>query len=648
MEELKVGDIIKERYSLIRFLGNGSFGEVWLAHDQLSGREVALKIYLTLDPAGVDEFQREYANTIDLSCPYLLTPEYFDVYRRRPFLVMKYCENGSSSKLVGSINEVLLWQFIQDVANGLAVLHNQSNPIVHQDIKPDNILIDGNGRFLITDFGISKRLRATMRRQSKRDVSSGAMPYMAPERFDSNPRLNTSSDIWSVGASIYELAMGELPFSGFGGAMQRNGADMPSLSENYSPVLNEIMQRCLSPEAGDRPTAVDLSKWASSKTIPNKPLADSNKTIVKQPATIHEPKNQSASDNSSSHFPISAILIMLAIVAIIAFFVWKPFNSDNSEVGRSQSISPDSLTEQVNEAKKLTAEQLILGSPHITKDGQVVHFYKGAFYYENDIYPVMVGFIVSDGHIQKVIYKNVTYGGRIAMNYQSLGEDIRLSGKDGNNDFTMLLSTGEDNRLLGTAVDGNKSMTVRLMPTDESFDIANIGQQKASNPYDIATIVNAFKSKYSDGFAPWNCLNGTSAKRLSNNLEDDSSAGGIFMVPFTAPLTIDGNPLVANQLDEAIDWDIYLRGHNAGVTSIMFSAMPQYVELEDVARKIAQSLNASYLRRRDSDYGRDCVLLYSVNNMRLAIYCSFGAHGGTIEAVLGSPDSVNDYANNCM
>ncbi len=404
MEELKVGDIIKERYSLIRFLGNGSFGEVWLSHDQLSGRDVALKIYLTLDPAGVEEFQREYANTIDLSSPFLLTPEYFDVFGRRPFLVMKYCENGSSSKLVGSISEDQLWQFIQDVADGLAVLHNQSDPIVHQDIKPDNILIDSNGRFLITDFGISKRLRATMRRQSKRDVSSGAMPYMAPERFDSNPRLNTSSDTWSVGASIYELAMGELPFSGFGGAMQRNGADMPSLSKNYSPVLNEVMQRCLNPVAGNRPTAVELSKWASSKTIPNKPLADSNKTIVKQPATVHEPKNQSASDNSSSHFPISSVLIVLAILVTIAFFVWKPFDSNNSEVGLSQSISPDSLTEQVNEANKLTAEQLILSPSHISKDGQVVHFYKGAFYYENDIYPVMVGFIVSDGRIQRVIY----------------------------------------------------------------------------------------------------------------------------------------------------------------------------------------------------------------------------------------------------
>ena len=648
MEELKVGDIIKERYSLIRFLGNGSFGEVWLAHDQLSGRDVALKIYLTLDPAGIEEFQKEYANTIDLSSPFLLTPEYFDVYGRRPFLVMKYCENGASSKLAGSIREDQLWLFIQDVANGLAVLHNQSDPIVHQDIKPDNILIDGNGRFLITDFGISKRLRATMRRQSKRDVSSGAMPYMAPERFDSKPRLNTASDIWSLGASIYELVMGELPFSGFGGAMQRNGADMPSLPINYSSVLNEIMQRCLNPEASNRPSAIELSNWSQTKTISNKSYANQHNTIVKPSATVQESKSHNVSIKSSIHFTRLAILGVLAILVVIAICVWKPFITNSEEEGASQSISPDSLTEQVNEANTLNAEQLVLSSSHVNKDGQVVHFFKGAFYYNNDIYPIMVGFIVADNRIQKVIYKNVTYGGRIVMNYQSFGDEIRLSGKDGNNDFTMLLSAGEDNRLLGTAVEGNTNMTVRLMPTDESFEISNIGQQKPSNPYDLTTIVNAFKSKYSDGFAPWNCLHGTSAKRLSKNLEDDRSSGGIFMVPFTAPLTIDGKPLVVNQLNEAVDWDIYLRGPNAGATNIMFSAMPQYVDLEDIARKIAQSLNASYLRKRDSDYSRDCVFLYSVNDMRLAIYCSFGAHGGTIEAVLGYPESVNEYADNCM
>lgn len=645
MEDLKEGDIIRGRYALMRFLGNGSFGEVWLAHDQLSGRDVALKIYLNLDPAGVEEFQREYANTIDLSSPYLLTPEYFDVYGRRPFLVMKYCENGSSSKLAGKISEDKLWAFIHDVASGLEVLHSQSDPIVHQDIKPDNILIDSTGRFLITDFGISKRLRATMRRQSKRDVSSGAMPYMAPERFDSKPRLSTASDIWSLGASIYELATGELPFSGFGGSMQRNGADMPSLDRSFSSALNEIMQRCLNPDAANRPTALELSKWAKSKTNPGNTFSDSHKTIAKQPATVQEPKPQNALVKSSSY---STVWIVLLILAGIAIFVWSPFNSDNSGEVSSQSVATDSIAEQVDEIQLLSAEQQIKNSSCVTNSGQAVHFYKGAFYYENDIYPVMVAFIVTDQHIKKAIYKNVTYGGRIAMNCQIKGSEILLSGRDGNNDFTMLLSAGDDNRLLGTAIDGNKSMTVRIMPTDEPFDTSNVGEKTTSSPYDISTIVGAFISKYSNGFAPWNCLNGTSAKRLSSSLEDDRSAGGIFMVPFSAPLTINGKPLVANQLDSAIDWDIYLRGPNAGVSTIMFSAMPQYVELEDLAKKIAKSLNGSYLRRRDSDYSRDCVYLYSVNDMRLAIYCSFGAHGGTIEAVLGAPDSVNEYANNCM
>lgn len=265
MEELKIGDIIKQRYALVQFLGSGSFGEVWLAHDQMTGREVALKIYLSLDPAGVEEFQREYSNTADLSSPYLLTPEYFDVHNRRPFLLMKFCKNGSSSKLAGQISEDDLWAFIYDVASGLEVLHSQQDPIVHQDIKPDNILIDSNGRFLITDFGISKRLRATMRRQSKRDVSSGAMPYMAPERFDSNPRLNTASDIWSLGASIYELATGELPFSGFGGAMQRNGADIPSLPSTYSEKLNTLMQNCLSLDENSRPSISQLLKQVNHR-----------------------------------------------------------------------------------------------------------------------------------------------------------------------------------------------------------------------------------------------------------------------------------------------------------------------------------------------------------------------------------------------
>lgn len=338
MEELKVGDIIKERYELVRFLGSGSFGEVWLARDRMTGRDVALKIYLSLDPAGVDEFQREYSNTIDLSSPYLLTPEYFDVFHRRPFLVMKYCERGSSSKLAGSISEEQLWSFIEDVANGLDVLHGQSDPIVHQDIKPDNILIDNNGRFLITDFGISKRLRATMRRQSKRDVSSGAMPYMAPERFDSNPKLSTASDIWSLGASIYELATGELPFSGFGGAMLRNGAEMPKLGKRFSKSLNAFMQACLSPEISNRPKASELKKGVTNKTIPDslRPNTHRESNQGWDNKTIRE--KESVDSNNKRHYPWMWFIAII-IIAGISGYLWYSQNQIKSSANEASVAS---------------------------------------------------------------------------------------------------------------------------------------------------------------------------------------------------------------------------------------------------------------------------------------------------------------------
>lgn len=321
MEELKAGDIIKERYKLMQFLGSGSFGEVWLAHDQLSGRDVALKIYLSLDPAGLEEFQHEYINTADLSSPYLLTAEYLDVFNRRPFLIMKYCANGSSLKLAGEIDEDRLWTFIRDVASGLNVLHSRHEPIVHQDIKPDNILVDANGHFLITDFGISKKLRSTMRRQSKRDISSGTMPYMAPERFDSSPKLNPASDIWSLGASIYELATGELPLNGFGGAMLRHGADVPSLGVSVSQSLNDLMMACLAPEPAARPSAKEIVEAATKKSFRQiaqkedvqQDVLFSNKTTVKESNT---------NTNNSNRIIIYSIVAV--VIALIGYIIYNP------------------------------------------------------------------------------------------------------------------------------------------------------------------------------------------------------------------------------------------------------------------------------------------------------------------------------------
>ncbi len=269
MEDLKVGLTINCRYTLEEYKGSGSFGEVWRAKDLQSGEYVAIKVYISLNKQGCEEFLAEYKIASGLVHQNLLTAEQYDVWDSRPYLTMKYCSKGSASELVGTLmpgkdDELTIWTFIRDVAAGLAYLHAQEpDPIVHQDIKPDNVLIDSDGTFLITDFGISKKVRSTMQSQSIRNTNAGATAYMAPERFSKHPNPILASDIWSLGVSIYELAEGELPFSGMGGILLKNGAEMPNLSDGWSCNLNAIMHFCLEKETWNRGRAKEVYQIAN-------------------------------------------------------------------------------------------------------------------------------------------------------------------------------------------------------------------------------------------------------------------------------------------------------------------------------------------------------------------------------------------------
>jgi serine/threonine protein kinase len=361
MSELISGTKIKDRYTLKEFKGSGSFGEVWLAHDEVLDSDVAIKIYISLDPRGVEEFKSEYTTTQGLSHPNLLTTTYFDVWEQRPFLVMKYCSKGSSTSLATKMDEYALWHFIHDVAAGLHYLHDMPEPIIHQDIKPDNILVDDNNRFLITDFGISKKIRSTMRKQSKRAVGAGATAYMGPERFESDPSPVKASDIWSLGVSIHELATGVLPFSGLGGGMQRNGAEMPSLDNKWSKELNMVMQSCLAKETWDRPTAEQLETY--SQAILDGHTANATWNVPSSYITSQEQSdtiesNYGASDDTDEQvsnkkrtwYAIGGII--LAVILLI--LVW-PSNTNNEPLPTTEDeiVDEDTVT---SEAPRETIE----------------------------------------------------------------------------------------------------------------------------------------------------------------------------------------------------------------------------------------------------------------------------------------------------
>ena len=237
------GELFDGHYKLLHPLNtDGATADVWLALDintidteydedgstingnaEDTGMLVAIKIYRpknALDIEGEQRFRDEYKIVYECRHENLLQPTSFAIYHDIPYLVLPYCKNGSSEQLIGkNMSEDEIWKFISDVASGLAKLHSNQPQIIHQDIKPANILIDNNHNYAITDFGISSKTSGSHGSYYD-DENSGTFAYMAPERFEDNPKPTVESDIWAFGATICEILTGKVPFGEEGGKNQ--------------------------------------------------------------------------------------------------------------------------------------------------------------------------------------------------------------------------------------------------------------------------------------------------------------------------------------------------------------------------------------------------------------------------------------------
>ena len=260
---MEAHSIFHNRYELEKLLGRGAYSEVWLAKDTKTNVQVALKIFAPatgLDDMGLDMFAREFSLVADVSNPNILKPLYFE-FDRKPYLVLPYCKEGSVKNRIGQLTEDAAWEIIHDVAKGLKALHSHQPPIIHQDIKPDNIMVSSDGHYMITDFGVSTHLHSTLRKSvSANFTSAGTRAYMAPERFSRHKTPIMASDVYSLGATVYELLTGDAPFGEEGGLLQKSGADIPELEGDYSTELKDLIEGCLSLNPWDRPTVDTLAE----------------------------------------------------------------------------------------------------------------------------------------------------------------------------------------------------------------------------------------------------------------------------------------------------------------------------------------------------------------------------------------------------
>ncbi|MDO4160452.1 MAG: serine/threonine-protein kinase [Prevotellaceae bacterium] len=269
---------LDNRYLLKERIGGGGFSDVWLALDLRSQVDVVLKIYASgqeLDDEGIRMFRKEFAIVCNLNHTNILKPFTFDIFNGSPYIVLPYCEKGSASRYVGRITEEQLWDFAGQVAAGLAHLHKHN--IIHQDIKPANVLINKDDQFMITDFGISTGLRNTIRKTNFKENNdgSGTTAYMSYECLGPEQSNVIARDIWAFGATLYELATGNVPFGELGGVTQNaSGGSIPKIkSKEFSNDIKNLIYKCLALKTWNRPSAEEIVKIVNDHgKIPPKPI----------------------------------------------------------------------------------------------------------------------------------------------------------------------------------------------------------------------------------------------------------------------------------------------------------------------------------------------------------------------------------------
>ncbi len=248
------------RYLLRKSLGQGASAQVWLAEDyQANNLRVALKILSErtgMDTYGIQNFQDEFTSVYNLHHQNILKPTGYSICEGVPYLVLPYCENGSAENMAGRCDESDIIKVLHDVAAGLEYLHSQG--IVHQDIKPDNILVDDDCNFLVTDFGISTKAEGQGRGSSGR--SGGTPEYMGPERSQKGALAEPEGDIWALGASVYELLTGYPPFGDHGGLLQATGEPIPDMPAGLQPEVAGLIRSCLDADPKNRPTAGQIRR----------------------------------------------------------------------------------------------------------------------------------------------------------------------------------------------------------------------------------------------------------------------------------------------------------------------------------------------------------------------------------------------------
>jgi serine/threonine protein kinase/tetratricopeptide (TPR) repeat protein len=244
-------------YEIVRRLGAGGMGEVYLAEDTKLKRQVALKFLspeLSEDQAYRDRFIQEAQAAARINHPNVVTVHETNQFAERIYIAMEYISGKSLEDHIkeNKLNFSKKLEIARQICDGLKAAHDCG--LIHRDLKPGNIMITVSGRVIILDFGLARMMHTDSVDEAGR--IEGTVHYMSPEQV-SGSKLSCSTDIFSLGTVLYELVTGKMPFT---------GADM-------NRVMYSILHETPVPPIEIRP---DLPEWMNAmilKLLDKEPMA---------------------------------------------------------------------------------------------------------------------------------------------------------------------------------------------------------------------------------------------------------------------------------------------------------------------------------------------------------------------------------------
>ena len=389
-----IGNVVSERYKILKYLGGG-MSSVYLATDIILNREVVVKM-IKADPIdkekSVRRFQREVESTIQLSHPNIVSVIDVDETEEYHILVTEVVHGLNLKEHILKSSPLDIDEVISIAMMTLrGIEHAHDRGIIHRDIKPQNILLDTNGRVKITDFGIAKALSET--RMTETNQVIGSVQYISPEQAKGH-NTDERTDIYSFGVMLFELLTGHLPYeaeTAVSVALKHISEPFPDISEYRDiPIgLKNIVMKCTEKEPINRYRHADdvlsalvyykdisepyipVKKEEQEKTmvtaVPSKEKTEPEKKVKAAPLPVQEPEESKAAAEEPKKkrrkwpWILFILLFLLAAAAVIVYLMWPRL---------SPTVSLENLQDMtVEEAEEyLLAENLNAGNISETYD----------------------------------------------------------------------------------------------------------------------------------------------------------------------------------------------------------------------------------------------------------------------------------------